>query len=69
MTLIDAAAAAGLWLVVGLAAYGLAAYLALFYLPPADRLQNGVVADAVFVTTAPFMLAMTWLAAVRDRDL
>ncbi len=67
MTLVDTAVAVGLWLVVGLVGYAFASYVALFYLPPADRLPNGTVADAVFVATVPFVLATTWLAAVRNR--
>lgn len=67
MSLVDLAVAAGLWLVVGLVVYALAAYAVLFYLPSADRLPNGTVADAAFVATAPLVLAVTWLAAARNR--
>lgn len=67
MSLVDLAVAAGLWLVVGLVVYAFAAYVVLFYLPSADRLPNGTVADAAFVATAPLVLAVTWLAAARNR--
>lgn len=66
MTLVATAAAVGLWLVAGLAVYALAAYALLFYLSPGNRLTNGAVVDAIFITTVPFVLAVTWLAAVRD---
>lgn len=65
MSLLAAAVAAGLWVGVGLIGYVVLAYVALFYLPPADRLPNGAVADAAFVATAPFVLAVTWLATLR----
>lgn len=67
MALLDVAVAAGLWLVLGLGVYAAASYAILFYLPPADRLANGTVTDTVFVATLPFVLAVTWLAAVRNR--
>lgn len=67
MSLLGTAAAIGLWLVVGIGVYAALSYLILFYLPGADRLSSGVVADAAFVVTLPFVVAMTWLAAVRNR--
>lgn len=67
MTLADLAVAAVLWLVVGLVAYAIGSYAVLFYLPSAEDVPNGTVADAAFVLTAPFVLAVTWLAAVRNR--
>jgi cytochrome c-type biogenesis protein CcmE len=67
LTLADVLVAAGVWLVAGLVAYAVGSYVVLFYLPSADDLPNGTVADAAFVATAPFVLAVTWLAAVRNR--
>lgn len=67
MTTVDAAATVGLWLAVGLAVYAAVAGAVLFYLPPADRLPSGAVADAAFVVTLPLVLAATWLAAARNR--
>lgn len=66
MTLLGTAVAVGIWAVVLAVGYALAAYVALFYLPPADELPNGTVADAVFVFTVPFVLCVTWLAATRN---
>lgn len=65
MSLLGTAVAAGLWLAAGLVVYATLAYVVLFYLPSADRLPNGTVADAAFVATAPLVLAVTWLAALR----
>lgn len=67
MSLVDGLVGAGLWLVVVLVAYAVGSYLVLFHLPSADELPNGTVADVAFVATAPFILAVTWLAAVRNR--
>lgn len=66
MSLLGTAVAVGLWVVVVAVGYALVAYVALFYLPPAEELPNGTVADAVFVLTVPFVLAVTWLAAARN---
>ena len=67
MTLVGTAAAVGLWLVALVVGYVAVSYLVLFYLPSADRLQSGTAADAAFVLTLPFVLAVTWLAAMRRR--
>lgn len=67
MTLLDTATAVGLWLVVGLVVYATVAYAVLFYLPSAEDLPNGTVADAAFVATVPFVLVVTWLATLRNR--
>jgi hypothetical protein len=67
VTLVGTVAAAGFWLVSLLVAYGLLSYVILFYLPSADRLPSGTAADAAFVVTLPFVLAVTWLAAMRRR--
>lgn len=67
MTLAESAMAVGLWAIVVIAVYAGVSYVLLFYLPPADRLANGTIADTVFVTTLPLVLALTWIAAVRNR--
>ncbi len=65
MTVIDAVAAAGVWLAAALVVYVAVAGLVLFYLPSAERLPNGSAVDAAFVLTLPLVLAATWLAALR----
>lgn len=67
MTLVGTATAVGLWLVALVVGYVAVSYLVLFYLPAADRLPSGAAADAAFVLTLPFVLAVTWLAAMRRR--
>lgn len=68
VTLVGTAAAVGLWLVAILVTYVAVSYLVLFYLPSADRLPSGTAADAAFLLTLPFVLAVTWLAAMRRRS-
>ena len=65
MTLLDTAAAVGVWLFAGLVVYAVVAAMVLFYLPSAERLPNGTAVDAAFVLTLPLVLAMTWLATLR----
>lgn len=65
MSLVGTAVTVGLWIGIGLVAYAMAAYVALFYLPSADELPNGAVADLVFGATLPFVLVVTWLAGHR----
>lgn len=65
MGLIGFLTAGAVWLVVGLVVYGVLAYFLMFYLPTAEELPNGTVADAAFVLTAPLMLVVTWIAATR----
>lgn len=67
MTLVDTAAAVGLWLLAALVVYAVGAFMVLFYLPPADRLRSGTAVDAAFVLTLPLVLAATWLATLRRR--
>lgn len=67
VTLVGTAAAVGLWLVALVVGYAIVSYLVLFYLPSADRLPSGTAADAAFVVTLPFVLAVTWFAAIRRR--
>lgn len=66
MNLVGTAVAVGLWLAVLAVGYAVLAYVALFYLPPAEELPDPAVADAAFVFTAPFVLAVTWLSAARN---
>lgn len=67
MTPVDAATAAAVWVAVGLVAYAAVSYALLFYLPPAESLPSGTVADAAFALTLPFVLAVTWLSTVGNR--
>lgn len=67
MTLVGTAAAVGLWLGALVLGYVAVSYLVLFYLPSADRLPSGTAADAAFVLTLPFVLAVTWLTSMRRR--
>ena len=64
---VEAATAAAVWVAAGLVAYAAVSYAVLFYLPPADSLPSGIVADAAFALTLPFVLAVTWLSAVGKR--
>lgn len=67
MTLVDAAATLALWLGIGLATYVAISAAVLFYLPSAQRFPSGAVADAAFVVTLPLVLALAWIAALRNR--
>ncbi|MFB6352592.1 MAG: hypothetical protein ABEJ92_00750 [Halobacteriales archaeon] len=65
MSLAGTAAAVGLWLLLFLLAYAAVAAVVLFYLPPADRLPSGTLADVAFAVTVPVVLLVTWLRAAR----
>ena len=65
MSAVDAAAAVAVWGAIGLVLYTVGAYLLLLYLPPAERLPQGAVADAAFALTLPFVLALAWVASKR----
>lgn len=67
MTLAVTTTAVALLVAVALLGYAVLSYAILFYLPPADRLGSGAVADVAFVATLPFVLTVAWLAGAGHR--
>ena len=68
MTLVDALAGAAVPVLAVLVAYAVGAYVLLLYLPSAERLPSGAVADAAFVLTLPLVLALAWLSSAGRRS-
>lgn len=65
MSIAGTAAAVGLWFLLALLIYAAVAAAVLFYLPPADRLPSGTLADVAFAVTVPVVLLVTWFRAAR----
>ena len=63
VSLVGAAAAVGLWLLLGLAVYAVVAGAVLLFLPSAEELPSGLVADAAFAFTLPLVLGLAWVAS------